>query len=633
MALDDLPLVADMCELPLAAAAREFDVLVEASLIAATPDADGYVMSVPWLADALYASLGPASRDRIHRSAADTLCSRPVVHHERVAHHLLRLSSTTDEAQIARLVTAAGHLTARSPEMAVKCYRRILSHVNGPPERVAELTARLARANLLAGRPEETVDVGRALLNAPGAGSSEAYPWLLPVVTEAMKATSAVEEAETILRTDTEGIDELRDAQAAYLFAVSGRDAEARRRVQRVRGSLAKHSIRGQVNMLGSLLHAQCIAGDFDGLRDDAALLTGIIDQAPDEVRLHAWATLAHVRSVEGDLTASARAASKAEALLRGDAWGIYVPGVQYARAAVGFADGHWDEALRIAEQADAPLAQSGNASYLHLMRHIRTRILANRGEFADALRVAAAPVPAPQFVRAMRTLALAEIEILEGSAGAGAERLKAALGEEGLPGEVRAGLLSMLSSAAVAQGDEATAWDCFGEVDQRSGVAAASRQVRLETRLALARVEASGEMAQEVLREAVDHGFRLFEGRALLTLGCLDIDPETNLTQAMKVFGELNALPWRRSAAIELREHGFRVPRRPRTRTDALTETDIQLARLVQAARSNKEIADVMSLSVKTVEVYLSRLYVKAGCKNRLDLARAADEGRLAID
>ncbi|WP_165966548.1 LuxR family transcriptional regulator [Actinomadura sp. 7K507] len=628
--LDNLPLIAELADVPPATAAGKFDILVEAGLVAADP-ADGYRISVPWLADALYAGLGPATRERLHRCAVGHLTSGGVVQHEMAAHHLLQ-ASTRGPADVDLLLTVADDLTATAPDMAADCYRRALGHVDGPPERIAEITARLARASLLAGRPGDTVDVGRPLLDDPGTASAEMYPWLLSVVTEAMKATLAVEDAELILRGGAEGINELLDAQAAYLFATSGRDVEARVRIRRARSALARRSVRGQVNMLSNILHAECIAGDFAGLREDAGTLEGIVDQTPAEVQLHAWATLAHVRSVEGDLSASTAAATRAEELLHGVTWGVYVPGVRYARAAIAFAGGRWDDALEIAAAADEPLAQSGTVSYLHLMRNLRARILANRGELADARRLSQARGSAPHVITAMHILAVAEIEILEGNAAASARRLADTLRQDTLPGQVRAELLAMLARASAACGDIGTIADCHAEVEERFGVRTASRQVRLELRLARARAEGSAEFAKSVLREATGHGFTLFEGRALLALGRLDVDPEANLTEAMQVFGHLNAVPWRRSTATELRERGFRVPRRARTSADHLTETEIQLARLVQAARSNKEIADAMSLSVKTVEVYLSRLYAKVGCKNRLDLARAADEGRLPL-
>ncbi len=48
---------------------------------------------------------------------------------------------------------------------------------------------------------------------------------------------------------------------------------------------------------------------------------------------------------------------------------------------------------------------------------------------------------------------------------------------------------------------------------------------------------------------------------------------------------------------------------------------------------RPNRDIAVAVSLSVKTVEAYLSRIYLKTVCSNRLELARAIDQGLLDVD
>ena len=44
----------------------------------------------------------------------------------------------------------------------------------------------------------------------------------------------------------------------------------------------------------------------------------------------------------------------------------------------------------------------------------------------------------------------------------------------------------------------------------------------------------------------------------------------------------------------------------------------------------TNKQIAAVLHYSVKTIEVYLSRLYQKVGCHSRVELVLAAERGSL---
>lgn len=63
------------------------------------------------------------------------------------------------------------------------------------------------------------------------------------------------------------------------------------------------------------------------------------------------------------------------------------------------------------------------------------------------------------------------------------------------------------------------------------------------------------------------------------------------------------------------------------------LTPRERELAGLVRTGRTNRQIAEAMHLSVKSVEAYLTRVYAKTGCASRLELALALAEGRLDGD
>jgi DNA-binding CsgD family transcriptional regulator len=67
-----------------------------------------------------------------------------------------------------------------------------------------------------------------------------------------------------------------------------------------------------------------------------------------------------------------------------------------------------------------------------------------------------------------------------------------------------------------------------------------------------------------------------------------------------------------------------------PGRRGSVLTPRERELAGLVRTGRTNRQIAEVMHLSVKSVEAYLTRVYAKTGCASRLELALALAEGRL---
>lgn len=54
------------------------------------------------------------------------------------------------------------------------------------------------------------------------------------------------------------------------------------------------------------------------------------------------------------------------------------------------------------------------------------------------------------------------------------------------------------------------------------------------------------------------------------------------------------------------------------------LTPTERSVAELVAQGRSNREVAELLFVSVKTVEANLSRIYGKLGIGSRRELTRA---------
>jgi DNA-binding CsgD family transcriptional regulator len=76
--------------------------------------------------------------------------------------------------------------------------------------------------------------------------------------------------------------------------------------------------------------------------------------------------------------------------------------------------------------------------------------------------------------------------------------------------------------------------------------------------------------------------------------------------------------------AREELRAAGAR-PRRPwRTGVDALTPSELRVARLACDGRSNREIAGELYVTLKAIEGHLARAYAKLGIEGRGQLAGA---------
>ena len=88
-------------------------------------------------------------------------------------------------------------------------------------------------------------------------------------------------------------------------------------------------------------------------------------------------------------------------------------------------------------------------------------------------------------------------------------------------------------------------------------------------------------------------------------------------LTRALERFETVGANAWAERTRAELRRTSIR-----QSRPGELTQTERQVADLAVGGSTNREIAERMFISVKTVEANLSRIYGKLGVRSRTELA-----------
>ena len=101
-------------------------------------------------------------------------------------------------------------------------------------------------------------------------------------------------------------------------------------------------------------------------------------------------------------------------------------------------------------------------------------------------------------------------------------------------------------------------------------------------------------------------------------------IEARRHLHDALERFQALGAAPWAEKAERELRSSGGRAQRGPRARSDELTPQQMQIATMVAEGRTNRNIADSLFLSPKTIEFHLGHVFRKLDVSNRTELARA---------
>jgi ATP/maltotriose-dependent transcriptional regulator MalT len=119
--------------------------------------------------------------------------------------------------------------------------------------------------------------------------------------------------------------------------------------------------------------------------------------------------------------------------------------------------------------------------------------------------------------------------------------------------------------------------------------------------------------------------------GRALAAAGDRDGAVEA-LRQAAGEFERIGALRYRDAAERELRRLGERIHRRSQpTAADgegvaALTKRELEIARLIVDRRTNRQIAEELYLSPKTVETHIRNIFAKLGADSRVEVARIVE-------
>lgn len=106
-------------------------------------------------------------------------------------------------------------------------------------------------------------------------------------------------------------------------------------------------------------------------------------------------------------------------------------------------------------------------------------------------------------------------------------------------------------------------------------------------------------------------------------------VDARVQLSAALSTFESRNALPWAQRTRAELRAAGVQLSS-PTTSTApelALTPQELQIARLAASGLSNRQIADHIYVSHRTVAAHLYKIFPKMGITSRNQLRDALDD------
>jgi DNA-binding CsgD family transcriptional regulator len=286
---------------------------------------------------------------------------------------------------------------------------------------------------------------------------------------------------------------------------------------------------------------------------------------------------------------------------------------------------GEWEAAAAEVEEAlrrlsDPPHPAVGMAHYQLGELH---RLRGNWREAEEAYRLAHAAGRDPH-------PGLALLRLASGRADDAAAAIGAALEATGDDRVVRARLLPAQVEIMLALGRHEEAAAAAGELDElaANGSATMLEAVAAQTRGSLLLASDDARASLGPLQHALDAWQRLgapFEAaevRVLLAAACRQLDDrdraELECGAARVVFESLGAGP--ALARIDDLLAGLAESRSvgERIRHGVVTARELDVLRLVAAGRTNRDIADELAISVKTVERHLGNVFTKLGVANR---------------
>jgi DNA-binding CsgD family transcriptional regulator len=307
--------------------------------------------------------------------------------------------------------------------------------------------------------------------------------------------------------------------------------------------------------------------------------------------------------------------------------------------AEVEFRLGDWPAARRHAATSREIMEQTGRRRWLGLALYAQAQVDGYAGQVGTARAVAAqglevaAEVGDP-CVAALHHQALGGIALGLGELETADGHLSAAAGlvwQTGMVEPARFTFQPDQVEVAIGLGRLDTAAEQLGWLDRRIAVAprpwliAAAERCRAALQAALGDLDAAAEAVAAARQACAELRMpfelarvRLVEGR-ICRARRRKLAAREALTAARGLFTDVGAPAWAAQADAELRRCGLR-----RSSPAELTPTEDRVASLVAGGLTNREVAAIAYISVKTVEANLSRIYRKLGVRNRRELARA---------
>jgi DNA-binding CsgD family transcriptional regulator len=629
---------AGLAELTPGEATRAAGLLVRAGVLHERPLA--FAHSV--LRAAVYGEIPPAERAEAHRRAA-RLLAEGAVGVPRVAEHLLAAAAAGDCWVVDQLVAAARAATASgAPDSAAVYLRRALAEPPSP-EAEAGLLLELGLAELSAGEAgwEEHLDaaVAAACEDEARVAATLALASALGLHLRCAEAVEVLDRVAAGLESGDLGARPVLEAMAVGLglldAATAGLVADrAGALVALARRRAVPPGVRAIAAFVAALANESAEQTAGLARRAIAAGARPALERGEPP-----WLPNATIALVWTERYGEAQAlldATVAEARAQAD--GLLLPPALTQRAWLALRRGD----LTAAEADTRELLQTPELSAPLLHRLLAIGVLADvlieRGELDEAERTLA---PVALDVEGT-SLAAGVLRHARGRLRLAQRRFREALNDTLAAGEIATRARALSPTYLPWRSDAALAQLAVGELDVARRLSDEELQLArafgapraLGVALRAAGLVAGARRGEPLLREAVEvlsgPDTRLEQARVLVDLGALArrknqrVEARELLRQALDAAHRAGAAPLADLAETELRATGARPRRVLLTGLESLTACERRIAELAAEGLTNREIAQTLFITARTVEGHLTNVFHKLDISTRTELPAA---------
>lgn len=612
----------------------------------------------PLVSRAIYADTPASARSRLHARAARLLAERSAKRSV-VAAHLLKTEPTGDPWAVEHLRADAADALARGdPSGAIRVLRRALTEPPPLATRPA-LVFELGAAALRAGEPDALDLMREALALAPDpllrATAALELGVALGLAGEVKEAARVVDRA----LGELDGIQpELTIPLVTFLRVMAVTAGPA--------ASLVADRLQADTTSVGSLpaplagialaalaLESAVSVGDENeaGELAERALAEGLLDHRGGESPPLYWAAVSLIGADRADRAEQVLSAAMEEARGRSSARSVAMASAfrSYARTRTGNLPGAEEDAVGFREHLEEtgarwPLLSVFAFSSLALVHLERGEFAAAEAEFESLKRVSEEMELRPWLQPLHDTFARLLMESGEWEAarhyllhGGGPCPANPA-GEDVTP-DVPAVFRATAAIAIAALGRSAEARALAADAVEQARRFGAPRSLGIALRAAALVAEGEGDrvhLLDQAVNALATSCDRLEHARVLVDLGAATrrsgerSKSRKPLRAGLQMAQRCGATALAERAYTELRATGARPRKIVGSGVEQLTPSERRVAAMAADGMSNRDIAQALFITVKTVEAHLGHAYQKLEISSRRELARALGRGRV---